>query len=815
MCDLPRYELRPVPGYTLRMRRRAGGRGTAVCGREGGTKCGLDVNLTKSRREGLTAMSDPKYGKVPDDESINEVIVHETKTTRSCLGVVIKLLLFLGALALFGGAYAAYVEVRRQTPPHVEVPTTTWVLGTFGLVVMMLFVAIRKKFATCLRAKPKGPLAGVKVLDISVVVAAPFAASQLSELGAEVIKVESTPTMGQPDSARLLGTSPARGMGGMFMAAGRGKQSIVLDMKTGEGKATFLDLARQCDVVIQNFRPGATDKMGIGYEACKAVNPNVIYLSSSGFGGAGGPYDSARVYDPIIQCAAGLADVQRTDDGQAKVAAQIVFDKLTAMTATQAVVAALVARDRGVGGQHIKMSMLDAAVNWLFPDCYYNHIWTDRAGPDFDKIHCTQLATREDSKPKLTPNEAMQAHAANFETIPTPLFKEITMPKPPAEFSQTPLGSRPAASMMGQDTVKIMSELGYSTDKIEERLAGGQAVSTKTMMQAMAKAMQKGVMPGGEKGAAAANKGAKAFGFIEKLQSGGTFDHTQPPLNGTVIALNVDASPGPMDGVVVLDFCSMLAGSMAATMLADEGARCIKIEGSWADGLDEARSYGQQPKADVKTMGAMFMAANRNKMGVLFDYREGGEDRDKIKALISKADVLFVDAATSGIDISYKIVKSLNADAVYISIEKDGGEWAVQASSGMLFDQKDENGQPTQMRTMEVEKNTAAYAATAATAAYYARMRGSSGQKVTVSMMRAALHAGAVDTFMNSMWKHPGGTGFAKFPTIGNCYQLLKCKCSQYFFMLALSDIECHSFMTAFPNTKKEVSRYRLRFVGC
>ena len=91
--------------------------------------------------------------------------------------------------------------------------------------------------------------------------------------------------------------------------------------------------------------------MGIGYEACKEVNPDIIYLSSSGFGGAGGPYDTARVYDPIIQCASGLADILRTDDGQAKVAAQIIFDKLTAMTATQAVVAALVARDRGAGGQ--------------------------------------------------------------------------------------------------------------------------------------------------------------------------------------------------------------------------------------------------------------------------------------------------------------------------------------------------------------------------------------------------------------------------------------------------------------------------------
>lgn len=258
-------------------------------------------------------MPDLKYSEVAADESVQlQAVNARTKTTRSCLGSSLKLLFSLGAVALFYGAYSAWAKGDGQ------IPTVTWVLGGLGLVVLLLFVVLRAKLAPCQRPKPRGPLAGIKVLDISVVVAAPFAASQLSELGAEVIKVESTPTMGQPDSARLLGTSPARGMGGMFMAAGRGKQSIVLNMKTDEGKATFLDLARQCDVVIQNFRPGATDKMGIGYEACKEVNPDIIYLSSSGFGGAGGPYDTARVYDPIIQCASGLADILRTDDGQAR-----------------------------------------------------------------------------------------------------------------------------------------------------------------------------------------------------------------------------------------------------------------------------------------------------------------------------------------------------------------------------------------------------------------------------------------------------------------------------------------------------------------
>ena len=221
-----------------------------------------------------------KYSKADVDESVPSGPEPTTKTTRSCLGISLKLLFGLGALALFAGAYASACEAGVEGGDGT-IPTTAWVLGGLGLVVLAIFVVLWGKLATCVRAKPQGPLAGIKVLDISVVVAAPFAASQLSELGAEVIKVESSPGMGQPDSARALGTSPARGLGGMFMAVARGKQSVILNMKSKEGKETFLDLARQCDVVIQNFRPGATDKMGIGYDDCKAVNPNIIYLSSS------------------------------------------------------------------------------------------------------------------------------------------------------------------------------------------------------------------------------------------------------------------------------------------------------------------------------------------------------------------------------------------------------------------------------------------------------------------------------------------------------------------------------------------------------
>ena len=139
----------------------------------------------------------------------------------------------------------------------------------------------------------------MKVMDFSVVIAGPMACSIMSELGAEVIKVES---MQQPDSARGLGKAPAPGMAGMLLGTARGKQSILLNLKSPRGIEVALAMVKQVDVLIQNFRPGATERMGLSYEQCCKVNPDIIYLSSSGFGQTG-PYAGFRVYDPVVQAA--------------------------------------------------------------------------------------------------------------------------------------------------------------------------------------------------------------------------------------------------------------------------------------------------------------------------------------------------------------------------------------------------------------------------------------------------------------------------------------------------------------------------------
>lgn len=210
-----------------------------------------------------------------------------------------------------------------------------------------------------------GPLDGVKVVDFSVMISGPLAAMMLADQGAEVIKVE-TPGFG--DIMRLLGTSK-NGMTGIFANNNRGKRSLVVDLKSDGGNDVICKLVEDADVVIQNFRPGAMARLGLGYDELSAINPNLIYTSISGYGSTG-PYSRRRVYDNVIQAASGLASVQ-TDPatGEPSMFRTLLCDKATAYTAAQAITAALFARATGKAkGQHIELAMLDTAIAFMWPD---------------------------------------------------------------------------------------------------------------------------------------------------------------------------------------------------------------------------------------------------------------------------------------------------------------------------------------------------------------------------------------------------------------------------------------------------------------
>jgi crotonobetainyl-CoA:carnitine CoA-transferase CaiB-like acyl-CoA transferase len=214
------------------------------------------------------------------------------------------------------------------------------------------------------------PLEGVKVLEFSTMITAAFAAMQMAEQGAEVIKVE--PLEGG-DPMRMLGSSKG-GISALFANINRGKRALRLDLKSDEGRRVIEDLVRETDVVLCNYRPGVMDGLGLGSDALRAINPRLIYAGLSGYG-TQGPYRDRPAYDPVIQAQAGLTAAQGRDEPQ--FVRNLVCDKITAYTACQAVTAALYARERTGEGQHLDISMMDAALYFIFPDGFMHHTLLD------------------------------------------------------------------------------------------------------------------------------------------------------------------------------------------------------------------------------------------------------------------------------------------------------------------------------------------------------------------------------------------------------------------------------------------------------
>ena len=209
----------------------------------------------------------------------------------------------------------------------------------------------------------KGPLTGIKVIDLTAMVSGPVATMMLGDQGADVIKIE-------PLSGELMRSVGAQnnGMTTSFLCSNRSKRSLTINLKDIEGIKIIKKLIKNADVIVQNFRPGTMKRMGLSYEEVKKINSNIIYTSISGFGDKG-PYSKQRVYDPIIQALSGLADIQRDQETKfPKMVRTIIPDKTTGMAAAQAISSALFYRERYGKGQHIKLAMLDVMIAYLWPE---------------------------------------------------------------------------------------------------------------------------------------------------------------------------------------------------------------------------------------------------------------------------------------------------------------------------------------------------------------------------------------------------------------------------------------------------------------
>src|SRR6201997_5758929 len=211
-----------------------------------------------------------------------------------------------------------------------------------------------------------GPLAGVRVLDLTSVVSGPLATMFLTDQGAEVIKVE--PLGGDIPRRSRQAISASGEFSALFVSSNRGKRSLALDLKRPEAARIMRKLIASSDVLVQNFRPGTMERLGLGEPAMRELNPRLIYVSISGVGESG-PYAAKRVYDPIIQGLSGFADLQ-ADPGtrRPRMIRTIVADKTTSIFAAQAITAALFARERTGEGQHIRLAMLDTMIAYLWPE---------------------------------------------------------------------------------------------------------------------------------------------------------------------------------------------------------------------------------------------------------------------------------------------------------------------------------------------------------------------------------------------------------------------------------------------------------------
>jgi crotonobetainyl-CoA:carnitine CoA-transferase CaiB-like acyl-CoA transferase len=235
-----------------------------------------------------------------------------------------------------------------------------------------------------------GPLADVTVIDLTSVISGPFATAVLADQGARVIKIESL----TGDTMRFAG-SLRGGAASLFCALNRNKEAIALDLHTAEGVAVVKRLAATADVVIQNYRPGVVERLGLDYPAIREVRDDIVYASISGVG-PDGPYAARRVYDPVIQSHAGYAAAQG-GPGNPDLIRMMVCDKVTALSMSQAITAALYHRLSTGTGQHVEVSMLEAALYFLWPDRMFDESFVgpvDTTGPDIADVYRV-MATRD------------------------------------------------------------------------------------------------------------------------------------------------------------------------------------------------------------------------------------------------------------------------------------------------------------------------------------------------------------------------------------------------------------------------------------
>ena len=220
-----------------------------------------------------------------------------------------------------------------------------------------------------------GPLSGIKILDLTTVAYGPYATQVLADYGADVIKVESP----EGDITRAIAPMKNPGMGGFFLMSNRNKRCIVLDLKNEEGKKAYLKIAENVDAIVCSVRPAAMARLGLGYEDCRKVNPEVVYMELVGFGQAG-PYAKRPAYDDIIQGMSGMAAMQGGREGPPRFVNSSICDKIGSQFVVHATLAALFHKQRTGEGQLVEVPMLESLVGFNMVEHQAGQTWAPELG---------------------------------------------------------------------------------------------------------------------------------------------------------------------------------------------------------------------------------------------------------------------------------------------------------------------------------------------------------------------------------------------------------------------------------------------------
>jgi len=597
-----------------------------------------------------------------------------------------------------------------------------------------------------------GPLNGLRVIDVSIMAAGPWIGTLLGQLGAEVIKVE--PPAG--DGTRWV--EPLQhGMGTNYMCLNLNKKGIILDFKTDEGRAAALDLVAGADVFIQNFRVGVIERLGLGYEAVKAVNPGIVYCSVSGFGESG-PLRKEACADFIMQAYSGFARLngQPGDEVEAFRFTGYI-DLTTSIVAVEAVLAALLARERTGEGQKVEISMLQAALEiqytriaellnggvppvprgsrsfGLVPDGAYKAL----DGEVFVTVHdelqwqgfCRGIDRPElIEDPRFKSNRLRVDHRQELEAALEPVFSSR-----PMIWWMRAMERQRVPCALAQNFEQIRHHIQICSNGMVEQITTpkwGQVVVAGLPWHF---AMTPGkVLPPPVPGADT----EQVLGLLPA-----------PRTTSRPGATSATGNAPLLKSIRILELASGVAGPMAACRLADLGAEVVKVEtgtGDWTRACP--------PFLDDE-VGHMFFALNRGKQSIRLE-DDMSRNRKILRQLVERSDVLITDLTTSqlealglgGVDDGQcpwqtrLIVAQISAYGKQGPlIDKAGSELAAQAMAGYTR-YVGVGGQPAVRLGADVAGcGTAVFTVQAILAAIYWRQRSGQGQRIDLSLLNSLL----------------------------------------------------------------------------